>query len=92
MTYQQKILKNWCRSILMDRLTLKQYREMVEEIIEFKKFNGEMPEFTVVGGYQIDKEDYIDMIERVNKFILEMGRNPRTVDIESSKENSYCYE
>jgi hypothetical protein len=25
------------------------------------------------------------MIERVNKFILEMGRNPRTVDIESSR-------
>ncbi|MGZ7136029.1 MAG: hypothetical protein ACXVHY_09135 [Methanobacterium sp.] len=24
------------------------------------------------------------MIDRVNKFILEMGRNPKTVDIKSS--------
>jgi Pseudomurein-binding repeat len=70
----------------MDRLTLKQYREMVDEIIQFKKINGEMPEYTLIDGYKIEKKDYIDMIERVNKFILEMRRNPRTVDIESSKE------
>lgn len=68
----------------MDSLSLKQYREMVEEIIEFKNENGTMPEYTVVNGCRIEKDSYIDMIERVNKFILEMGRNPRSVEIESN--------
>ncbi|MCK9151661.1 pseudomurein-binding repeat-containing protein [Methanobacterium alcaliphilum] len=67
----------------MDRLSLDQYRDMVDEIIEFKNQNGIMPEYTVVDGCKIEKERYIDMIERVNKFILEMGRNPRSIDIES---------
>jgi hypothetical protein len=56
---------------------------MVDEIIEFKNENGIMPEYTVVNGCRIEKDSYIDMIERVNKFILEMGRNPRSVEIES---------
>ena len=67
----------------MDSLSLEQYREMVDEIIEFKNENGIMPEYTVVNGCRIEKDNYIDMIERVNKFILEMGRNPRSVEIES---------
>jgi hypothetical protein len=67
----------------MDSLSLEQYREMVEEIIEFKNQNGSMPEYTIVNGYKLEKDRYIDMIERVNKFILEMGRNPRSVEIES---------
>lgn len=69
----------------MERLTLKQYRKMVNEILEYKKLNGQMPEYIIIEEYKILKKDYIDMMERVNKFILEMGRNPRTVDIESSE-------
>lgn len=69
----------------MERLTLKQYRKMVREILEYKKLNGQMPEYIIVEGYKILKKDYIDMMERVNKFILEMGRHPRTVDIESAE-------
>lgn len=69
----------------MERLTLKQYRKMVHEILEYKKLRGQMPEYIIVEGYKILKKDYIDMMERVNKFILEMGRNPRTVDIESAE-------
>ncbi|MDI9618815.1 pseudomurein-binding repeat-containing protein [Methanothermobacter sp.] len=67
----------------MERLTLEQYREMVNEIIEFKNLYGSLPEYALVDGKKIRKEHYIDMIERVNKFVLEMGRNPRTVDIRS---------
>jgi hypothetical protein len=70
----------------MERLSLKQYRKMVEEIIEYKNMNGKMPDYIIVEGFEICKKDYVDMMERVNKFILEMRRNPRTVDIESSKE------
>jgi hypothetical protein len=58
---------------------------MVNEILEYKKLNGQMPEYIIIEEYKILKKDYIDMMERVNKFILEMGRNPRTVDIESSE-------
>jgi hypothetical protein len=70
----------------MERLNLKQYREMVSYILNYKKTNGKMPEYVMINGYKISKKEYIDMIERVNKFILEMGRNPRTVDIESPRE------
>lgn len=66
---------------LMERLTLEQYRKMVSKIIEFKKLNGEMPEFTIIDGCRINKNEYTDMIETVNKFLLEMGRNPETVEI-----------
>jgi hypothetical protein len=73
----------------MKRLTLEQYRKMVEKVIEFKKLNGEMPEYTVVEGCKIGRDNYIDMIERVNKFLLEMGRNPGTVDIEIIDKTGY---
>ncbi|MGO9387348.1 MAG: pseudomurein-binding repeat-containing protein [Methanobacterium sp.] len=65
----------------MESLTLIQYRKMVDTVIEFKKLNGELPKFTVVNGCRINKDDYVDMIERVNKFLLEMGRNPGAVEI-----------
>jgi hypothetical protein len=68
---------------LMERLTLKQYRKMVEKVIEFKKLNGEMPAYTIVNGCKIDKREYVDMIETVNKFLLQMGRNPEVVEIEN---------
>lgn len=74
----------------MESLTLGQYRKMVETILDFKKLNGEMPDYTVVDGCRIKKEDYIDMIERVNRFFLEMGRNPRSVQIESSELSNFC--
>lgn len=65
---------------------------MVEEIIEFKKLNGEMPEYTTVEGCKISRESFIDMIEMVNKFLLEMGRNPGTVEIRKPDENEYKIE
>ncbi len=65
----------------MESLTLVQYRKMVDTVIEFKKLNGELPKFTVVNGCRINKNNYVDMIERVNKFLLEMGRNPSAVEI-----------
>jgi hypothetical protein len=66
---------------LMERLTLKQYRKMVEKVLEFKRLNGEMPPYTIVDGCKISKIVYVDMIETANKFLLEMGRNPEIVEI-----------
>lgn len=65
----------------MESLTLEQYRKMVDKVLEFKRLNGDLPEFAVVDGCRIERREYIDMIERVNKFFLEMGRNPGSVDI-----------
>jgi len=73
----------------MERLTLKQYRQMVEKVIEFKKLNGEMPAYTVVNGCKINKSVYVNMIETANKFILEMGRNPEIVEISDSSEINF---
>ena len=65
----------------MESLTLEQYRIMVDKVLEFKRLNGDLPEYAVVDGCRIEKREYIDMIERVNKFFLEMGRNPGSVEI-----------
>ena len=54
---------------------------MVDKVLEFKRLNGDLPDYAVVEGCRINKREYIDMIERVNKFFLEMGRNPGSVDI-----------
>jgi hypothetical protein len=74
---------------LMERLTLRQYRQMVEKVIEFKKLNGEMPAYTVVDGCKISRSVYVDMIETANKFLLEMGRNPEIVEIGKSAEINF---
>lgn len=66
----------------MTHLTLEEYREMVDEIIDIKNNTGEMPDYARISNMKIPREDYCNMIERVNKFILEMGRNPRSVEIE----------
>ena len=65
----------------MNYLTLKEYREMVTNIIDFKNEFGKMPEYARINNKKIPRENYSDMIERVNKFILEMGRSPKTVEI-----------
>ncbi|MEA4957887.1 hypothetical protein SDC9_29499 [bioreactor metagenome] len=65
----------------MTHLTLEEYREMVEEIMDIKNTTGEMPEYAQISDIRIHREDYCNMIERVNKFILEMGRSPRSIEI-----------
>jgi hypothetical protein len=68
-------------AVLMTHLTLEEYREMVDSVISFKNENGEMPEYAHINNKKIPRKEYCDIIERVNKFILEMGRNPRSVQI-----------
>ncbi|KAF5055726.1 pseudomurein-binding repeat-containing protein [Methanobacterium aggregans] len=73
----------------MEELTLKQYRRMVDEVIEFRNLNGKMPKYAVVDGCKISRKDYLNMIETVNKFLLETGRNPGIVKIGSTPEKGY---
>ena len=66
----------------MTHLTLEEYREMVDRVMDIKNTTGEMPEYAQVNNRKIPRKDYCSMIERVNKFILEMGRSPRSIEIE----------
>ncbi|MCL2687314.1 MAG: pseudomurein-binding protein [Methanobrevibacter sp.] len=65
----------------MKHLTLEEYREMVNSIMDIRNNTGEMPDYAKISNIKIPREDYCNMIERVNKFILEMGRCPRSVQI-----------
>jgi hypothetical protein len=65
---------------VMESLTLEQYRRMVGTVLEFKRLNGDLPKYTVVDGYRIERRDYIDMIERVNKFFRN-GKKPWKCEI-----------
>ncbi|KZX10836.1 pseudomurein-binding repeat-containing protein [Methanobrevibacter curvatus] len=71
----------------MTHLSIDDYRKMVGNIINYKNLNGQMPENTVVNNIKISKKEYSNMIERVNKFYLQMGRNPCSVQIGASEEN-----
>jgi hypothetical protein len=70
----------------MESLTPQQYRQMVKKIIEFKEINGKLPEYTTVEGCRIERKEFINMIERVNKFFLEMGRTPESIQIFTDEE------
>jgi len=65
----------------MESLTLDQYRKMVSRVIDFKNLHGKMPESIMINECRINKDGYTEMIERVNIFFLEMGRNPEKVEI-----------
>jgi len=65
----------------MTHLTLEEYREMVDSIMDIRNNTGEMPDYAQISNIKIPREDYCNMIERVNKFILEMGRCPRLIQI-----------
>lgn len=71
------------------RLNLDEYREMVDKIINYRNSNNEMPSKVVVSNIEIYKEEYMDMLERVNKFILESGRSPRSVSIKTTRKPDY---
>lgn len=66
----------------MESLTLQEYREMVDDIMETSKRTGEMPEYANIHDITISRKNYFAMIEKVNKFLLEMGRNPIFIKIE----------
>jgi len=65
----------------MTHLTLEEYREMVDSIMDIRSTTGEMPEYAQISNQKIPREDYCNMIERVNKFILEMGRCPKSIEV-----------
>lgn len=65
----------------MNHLTHTEYRELVDKVIAFNEETGSMPQYALVNNKKIDKEEYLDMIERVNRFVLEMGRSPKRVSI-----------
>jgi hypothetical protein len=48
-----------------------------------------MPEYIEYDDSKIFKVEYIETIENVNKFILENGRHPETINIYQQKHNRH---
>ena len=71
------------------RLSLDEYREMVDKIVNYRNANNKMPSKVVISNIEIYKEEYTDMLERVNKFILESGRSPRSIRVKTSEKQHY---
>jgi hypothetical protein len=65
----------------MTHLSLEEYREMISNILDFKNEHDKMPEFVEINEIRINQTQYYDMIERFNRFYLQMGRNPRSISI-----------
>lgn len=62
-------------------LNKKEYAQFIKKVISINKKQKSMPEYVIVDDVKIYKNEYIEAIENVNKFILENGRHPETVVI-----------
>ncbi|OED30039.1 pseudomurein-binding repeat-containing protein [Methanosphaera sp. WGK6] len=62
-------------------LSKKEYQSFIKEVIDYNTKKGNMPPHIIVDDTKIYKNEYIEAIENVNKFILENGRQPETVSI-----------
>ena len=43
----------------MERLTLEQYRRMVDKVLEFKRLNGDLPKYAIIDGCRIEKRNIL---------------------------------
>nr|WP_048060633.1 pseudomurein-binding protein [Methanothermus fervidus] len=65
----------------MESMRIEEYREFINEILEFKDQNGTLPKYIVLNGVKFKKHEYIQIIETMNEFILETGRNPKRIHL-----------
>lgn len=57
-------------------LDQKEYRSFIKKIMEENQKKRKMPKYVEYNDIKIYKDEYIETIENVNKFILENGRQP----------------
>ncbi|WP_304125246.1 pseudomurein-binding repeat-containing protein [Methanosphaera cuniculi] len=71
-------------------LTKKEYSQFVKKVIDYNRQNGKMPEYIITqdDNTKIYKNEYVDAIENVNKFILENDREPEKVVIYEKKNST----
>ncbi|PAV07895.1 pseudomurein-binding repeat-containing protein [Methanosphaera cuniculi] len=71
-------------------LTKTEYSQFVKKVIDYNRQNGKMPEYIITqdDNTKIYKNEYVDAIENVNKFILENDREPEKVVIYEKKNST----
>jgi predicted double-glycine peptidase len=57
----------------MIKATMEKYRDLAERILRFYIINGSLPAYGQLEGVKYTKEEYIDAIKRVQKFLNENG-------------------
>ena len=62
-------------------LTKEEYSDFIKKVISIKEKQKSMPSYVMIDDVKIYKNEYIEAIENVNKFILENGRHPETITI-----------
>lgn len=62
-------------------LTKEEYRDFIKKVISINEKQKSMPSYVMIDDVKIYKNEYIEAIENVNKFILENGRHPETITI-----------
>jgi predicted HTH transcriptional regulator len=77
------------KRIIKKELTKKEYTQFIQRIIAINEKEGHMPEYIEYDDSKIFKVEYIETIENVNKFILENGRHPETINIYQQKHNRH---
>ena len=62
-------------------LTKEEYSDFIKKVISINEKQKSMPSYVMIDDVKIYKNEYIEAIENVNKFILENGRHPDTITI-----------
>ena len=62
-------------------LTKEEYSDFIKKVISINEKQISMPSYVMIDDVKIYKNEYIEAIENVNKFILENGRHPETITI-----------
>lgn len=75
------------KRVVKEKLTKKEYQEFINDLLESNKKEGQLPPYIEFKDSKIFKVEYIETIENVNKFILENGRHPETINIYRQRHN-----
>lgn len=62
-------------------LTKNEYSKFIKKVLNYNQDNGKLAEFIKIGDIKVYKNEYIETIENVNKFILQNGREPEKITI-----------
>jgi len=77
------------KRVIKKELTEKEYTQFIKQLLEINKKEGHLPEYIDYKDSKIYKVEYIETIENVNKFILENGRHPETINFYQQKHNRH---
>jgi hypothetical protein len=63
------------------KISYNEYKGMLLRIMQFENERKRKPNYVILKGIKIKREQYEDMINRVKKFIETKGRTPKAVEV-----------